>query len=73
MDNKLTAVDWLFKKITQNGEIRWRGTQYRELFAQAKAMEKNQIKRAYMICDDSGTLEESKVYAEKYYNRTYGQ
>jgi hypothetical protein len=42
METKQTAVEWLFEKITQNGEIRWRGTQYRELFEQAKQMEKEQ-------------------------------
>ena len=47
MENKQTAVEWLFDKITQNGEIRWRGTRYIELFEQAKAMEKNQMAEKY--------------------------
>lgn len=43
------------------------------LVEQAKAMEKEQIMSTYMVCDDSGTLEESELYAEQYYNRTYGK
>lgn len=46
METKQTAVEWLFDKITQNQEIRWRGTQYRDLFEQAKQMEREQIKDA---------------------------
>jgi hypothetical protein len=42
-NKKQTAVEWLFDKITQNQDIRWRGTQYEDLFEQAKAMEKEQI------------------------------
>lgn len=42
MEKKQTAVEWLFEKITQNEEIRWRGTRYLKLFLQAKQMEKEQ-------------------------------
>jgi hypothetical protein len=43
MEKKQTAVEWLFEKITQNKDIRWRGTRYLELFEKAKKMEKEQI------------------------------
>ena len=78
MENKQTAVEWLFDKITQNGEIRWRGTRYIELFEQAKAMEKEQIKNAYLeaskqTCWSYGEdpPKDDNVYAEDYYNKTY--
>ena len=75
---QVTAIDWLFKKITQNGEIRWRGTQYRELFEEAKAMEKEQITDAYLelMCDEYGYEVLPQVLidnAEQYYNETYGK
>jgi len=70
MENKQTAVDWLFDKITQNQEIRWRGTQYRDLFEQAKQMEKEQIMKAIeMYYPHSGRTR----VVEKYYNETYGK
>ena len=65
MENKQTAVDWLFEKITQNAEIRWRGTQYVELFQQAKAMEKEQIEEAF---NNSSYFIDGK----EYYDDTYG-
>ncbi len=71
---KQTAVEWLFEKITQNQEIRWRGTRYLELFEQAKQMEKEQIKDAFVECWKSNVPEgiECKLSAEEYYNETYG-
>lgn len=72
MENKQTAIEWLLKEINErNGFIFT--IDYEELFNQAKAMEKEQIMKAYMVCEDSGTLEESEVYADKYYNETYGK
>ena len=70
METKQTAVDWLFEKITQNAEIRWRGTQYVELFQQAKAMEKEQIIEAHL--DGQSLVSCKDEYAEQYYNKTYG-
>ncbi len=72
METKQTAVEWLFDKITQNEEIRWRGTQYRELFEQAKAMEKEQIIKfadEYADAVMGGCIKR----AEQYYNETYGK
>ena len=78
MKNKQTAVEWLFEKITQNGEIRWRGTQYVELFQQDKAMEKEQIIDAWNDGYEKGLrVREEKIInpvfdAETYYDDTYG-
>jgi len=74
METKQTAVEWLFDKITQNQEIRWRGTQYRDLFEQAKQMEKEQMKDAFVACWESNVPDgiECKLDAEQYYNETYG-
>lgn len=71
METKQTAIDWLFEKITQNAEIRWRGTQYLKLFEQAKAMEKEQIIEfadEYADAVMGGCIKR----AEEYYNETYG-
>jgi len=77
MENgKQTAVEWLFDKITQNQEIRWRGTQYRDLFEQAKQMEKEQILEAYndgAIMSYTLSFKEPFVKGEQYYNETYGK
>jgi hypothetical protein len=83
METKQTAVEWLFEKITQNGEIRWRGTQYVKLFEQAKAMEKKQIVDAW----ENGFMSTGEGWngeippdcqgeildTEEYYNETYGK
>ena len=86
MKNKQTAVQWLFDKITQNEEIRWRGTRYIELFEQAKEIEKEQIIDARVSGFASSAegwngevpcmkwsemVRETKC--EEYYNETYGQ
>jgi hypothetical protein len=71
MENKQTAVDWLFDKITQNQEIRWRGTRHLELFKQAKQMEKEHIMMAYNDGRVNQGLKQNKS-SEQYYNETYG-
>jgi hypothetical protein len=79
MEKKQTAVEWLFEKITQNEEIRWRGTRYLELFEQAKQMEKEQIKdafgekRQFMGFEDNDEFWITDMTAEQYYNETYGK
>ena len=75
MEKKQTAVEWLFEKITQNQEIRWRGTRYLELFEQAKQMEKCQIMDAYCEgVNDLDNIEEgSNIDWIGYYNKTYGK
>jgi hypothetical protein len=78
MSNKnMTAVEWLFDKITQNQDIRWRGTQYEDLFEQAKAMEKEQIELTAIKCHFEGVRQKAKTseqyieYGEQYYKETY--
>jgi len=67
---KQTAVEWLvsilnkeeFAKVVTDEEIH-----------QAKEMEKQQIETAYQAGDgDAYNLEETKTWAEQYYNETYG-
>ena len=73
----MTAVEWLFDKITQNQDIRWRGTQYEDLFEQAKAMEKEQIELTAIKCHFEGVRQKAKTseqyieYGEQYYKETY--
>jgi hypothetical protein len=71
MENKQTAVDWLFEKITQNQEIRWRGTRYLELFEQAKQMEKEQHSETWKRGSYSLLEHGSGEDFEQYYNETY--
>jgi hypothetical protein len=65
MDNKLTAVEWLVEQYAnENYSI--------EVYEQAKAMEKEQLKDAW-INGDEGLSTYNKIKAEQYYNKTYGQ
>ena len=71
MENKQTAVDYLIEKLDNNLDINhsWRTRQYIE---QAKAIEKEQIKDAWINGNDG--LSDFNVYeSEKYYNETYGK
>jgi hypothetical protein len=72
MSNEQTAVDWLVKQLQSNIDIRWRGTNIIELGEQAKEMEKEQIKDAWI--DDRFPLDKDwvKQCAEQYYKETYG-
>jgi hypothetical protein len=70
MDNKQTAVEWLYSQITFNGLDDPDG----QVLEQAKQMEKEQIKDAFTDgC--IGELYELNAYytSEKYYNETYKQ
>ena len=73
MENKQTAVNWLFDKITQNGEIRWRGTRYIELFEQAKEIEKEQHGDTWNHGSYSLLDHGSGEDFEQYYNETYNK
>ena len=69
MENKMTAVEWIFDKFLEegpSGELRWH-LKYDifKIFEQAKEMEKEQIIDAY----NNGDLRS----AELYYNETYGK
>jgi hypothetical protein len=65
METKQTAVEWLTEQYTQ-GNYGW------EIFEQAKQMEKEQIRSAYVSGFDDG--EYLKTYLDlEYYNETYGK
>ena len=64
---KQTAVEWLLKQLLANGDIRWRGTSIFDLSEQAKAMEKEQIKVAWLNSLTKGDY----CSAEEYYNETF--
>jgi DNA-binding transcriptional regulator YdaS (Cro superfamily) len=71
---QLTAIEWLINEIAEKElrtEIEWK-----EIFEQVKAMEKEQIVKAW---DERGSrivpryfLEEN-INGEQYYNETYGK
>ena len=68
MENKQTAVDWLEHELIKRGVIR-RGFMIPDnIFNQAKAMEKEQINRAYY----DGYYQETMYDARRYYDDTYG-
>lgn len=59
-----TAVEWLFKKMTEQGT-----NPYWDMrFIQAKQMEKEQIIQAFDIA-----CEDKDIIGEEYYNETYGK
>ena len=72
MENKQTAVEWLIETINEGGGFIFT-SHYEKLFNKAKQIEKEQIEEAYMVSDDSGTIEESIKWSEQYYNDTYGK
>ena len=69
---KQTAVEWLEKELNWIEENKY--TSYIELkIKQAKAMEKEQIKDAFVECWKSNVPDgvECKLDAEQYYNETF--
>ncbi len=74
---KQTAVEWLIQNLEQQSGS-YRGfsniqTTHEKLIKQAKQIEKDQIETAYQAGDgDAYNLEETKTWAEQYYNETYG-
>jgi hypothetical protein len=73
--SKQTAVQWLLNNLLINGLLRLTKDEhplYKELKDHAKAMEREQIEEAYQAGDgDAYNLEETKTWAEQYYNSTY--
>jgi len=65
METTQTAVEWL-KSEWQKKDI---DISIRELFEQAKAMEKEQIMDAWIATDN----ELQRLAAEQYYNETYNK
>jgi len=66
MEKQLTAVEWLVEQLFLNNEIF--GVS-KELFEQAKAMEKEQIKDAYWDGGQDIPLTEERC--NHYYNETF--
>jgi hypothetical protein len=74
---KQTAVEWLQFEINRRGPKENNPPQWlKELYEQAKEMEKAQIMRAARQCHFEGTRQSAKSslgyadYAEQYYNET---
>lgn len=70
MANKQTAVEWFFDKL-ENHEIQ---AKHYDLYQQAKAMEKEQLKDAYRV----GRAEGIEPFGlnttfKQYYEETYGK
>jgi len=64
METKQTAVEWLAEQL-MHPKI------HNPYIEQAKAMEKQQIEKAFYDGDCNGTFE--TINASKYYNETYGK
>ena len=64
-NKKQTAVEWLMSEVwvRLNMDYEWR----EKIYEQAKAMEKEQIKSAYVF----GLQDEYVIGSENYYNETY--
>ncbi len=67
-----TAVEWLITEVKKFNTVITR-EYILMLLEQAKEMEKERIIDAYQAGDgDAYNLEETKTWAEQYYNETYG-
>ena len=68
---KQSAVQWLVEQV--NSDCLNSAFIRPELVEQAKEMEKEQIETAYQAGDgDAYNLEETKTWAEQYYNEIFG-
>jgi len=75
MEKKQTAVDYLVEQLfkIRNNTTEVKEMNSKSIIEQAKQMEKEQIETAYQAGDgDAYNLEETKNWAEQYYNETYG-
>ena len=73
---KQTAVEWLIEELRGahvKGDFIFNGVITSELIEQAKEMEKEQIKDAFVECWKSNVPDgiECKLDAEQYYNETF--
>ena len=68
---KQTAVEWLMEQLTKNYPLTKESAE--SIIEQAKAMEKEQIKDAFVQCWKANIPDgiECKLDAEQYYNETY--
>ena len=73
METKQTAVEWLEENLIGNPYFESEFTHNRNVFKQAKQMEKEQIKDAFTDGCVGEYYELNAYYtSEKYYNETYG-
>jgi len=80
MDKQQTAVEWLIGQLQQTrdwqrviNEANQSSTSTRDVIAEAKEMEKEQIVMAYHSGYSDAIQAEPKQYEpEQYYNETYG-
>lgn len=64
MKNKQTAVDWFYQRILAKD--------IKEVYKQAKQIEKEQIKEAYKVVDlDIQHEDVGEINSEQYYKETY--
>ncbi len=63
MEKKQTAVEWFYQRILAKD--------IKEVFEQAKEMEKEQIETAWIAGKEFGCTFEDPETAEQYYNETY--
>ena len=75
MENKQTAVEWLFERLERMiPRTKLYDMDKKQYLEQAKTMEKEQIKDAYIDGCMGEMYELSATYtAEEYYNATYGK
>ena len=73
---KQSAVSWLIQNIVEDQTIKAKPmSEWLEIFDQAKAMEREQIKDAWRCGDNNTGIMISDRYAisdESFYNQTYG-
>ena len=60
---KQTAVEWFYQRILAKD--------IKEVFEQAKAMEKEQIISSVIYGNTKPSMVSSKILAEQYYNETF--
>ena len=75
MENKQTAVEWLYERLERMiPRTKLYDMDKKQYLEQAKTMEKEQIKDAYIDGCMGEMYELSATYtAEEYYNATYGK
>jgi hypothetical protein len=70
---KQTAVEWLLENLISEPYSEKDFEHNKNCWDKAELMEKEQIETAYQAGDgDAYNLEETKTWAEQYYNETYG-
>ena len=76
MENKQTAVEFLIEHIKLDAMYEAKSIdEWVNIFQLAKAMEKEQIKDSFVECYKANVPDgfECKLYAEQYYEETYGK